>query len=305
MPRVSIGVPVYNGERFLGAALESLLGQTFGDLEIIVSDNASTDGTGEIARTYAQLDKRVRYHRNATNVGAAPNFNVTVDLARGELFKWHAHDDLLAPTFVARCVAALDGDPGVVLAYPKVKYVDEKGDELEPWALRLPTDDPRPSVRYESLLDPHECFEVFGIMRRSALVQTPMMGAYSHGDGVLLARLALMGRFHEVPEYLFFSRRHPGQSIERFRHSYREYAVWFDPRLRGKRVFPWWRLHFEWLRSISMVPLPTSEKLRCLWTLGRVTRHNRHRLIEEVRFHAEDMMGRRKPDAGDGKAGAA
>jgi glycosyltransferase involved in cell wall biosynthesis len=295
MPRVSIGVPVHNGEKFLAAALESLLRQTFVDLEVVVSDNASTDATPEIVQAFARRDPRVRYHRNQTNIGAAPNFNLTVDLARGEFFKWAAHDDVLAPSFVERCVEALDRDPSLVLAYPKVKYIDEQGREIEPWTLRLPTDDPRPSVRYVSLLDPHECFEVFGIMRREALLRTPMMGAYAHGDGVLLARLALMGPFVEIPEYLFFSRRHPGQSISRFRDDYNEYAVWFDPRLGGKRVFAWWRLHFEWLRSLSMVPLPTSEKLRCLWHFGRVLRHNRHRLIAEVRTHVEDMVRPARP----------
>ena len=98
-PRVSLGFPVYNGERYLAAALDSLLGQTFRDLEVVICDNASTDRTAELCAAYAARDARVRYHRNPTNLGAAPNFNRTFELSRGEYFKWAAHDDVCAPTF--------------------------------------------------------------------------------------------------------------------------------------------------------------------------------------------------------------
>ena len=99
-PRVSIGLPVYNGELFLENALDSILSQTYSDFELIISDNASDDKTEEICRSYAARDKRVRYSRNAHNLGAAPNYNRVYHLARGRYFKWASHDDVLAPEFL-------------------------------------------------------------------------------------------------------------------------------------------------------------------------------------------------------------
>jgi glycosyltransferase involved in cell wall biosynthesis len=116
-PKVSIGMPVYNGENFIVESLDALFAQTFTDFELIICDNASTDRTGEICREYAARDARIRYCRNETNIGASANYNLTFELARGDYFKWAAHDDICAPTYVERCVEALDRDPGVALAY--------------------------------------------------------------------------------------------------------------------------------------------------------------------------------------------
>ena len=124
-PTVSFGVPVYNGEAGIDAALESLRAQTFDDLEIIVSDNASTDGTEEICRSHARLDPRVRYVRNERNVGVARNFNGLFRLASGRYFKWAPHDDVVAPEFLARCVEALEADPAVAIAVPTPRLIDE------------------------------------------------------------------------------------------------------------------------------------------------------------------------------------
>src|SRR5712671_2230439 len=107
-PRVSIGVAVYNGERFLSKTLDSLLAQTFEDLEIIICDNCSEDGTEHICRSYAASDNRIQYHRNSTNIGAPRNFNLVTTLSRGEYFKWSSADDLCAPVMIERCVEVLD-----------------------------------------------------------------------------------------------------------------------------------------------------------------------------------------------------
>ena len=124
-PRLSIGLPVYNGALLLSEAIESLLTQTFTDFEIVISDNASTDATEEIARRFADQDKRIRYYRNETNIGLAPNFNRVFALANNPAyFKWAAHDDLYKPTFLQRCVEVLDSEPDVVLSYTIVDVID-------------------------------------------------------------------------------------------------------------------------------------------------------------------------------------
>src|SRR6185369_14491682 len=102
-PRLTIGLPVYNGAKFIRATIDSILSQTFTDFEVIICDNASTDATSQICAEYAARDPRVRHVRNQTNIGPAPNYQKCVDLARGELFKWQAADDTLAPTMFEKC----------------------------------------------------------------------------------------------------------------------------------------------------------------------------------------------------------
>jgi glycosyltransferase involved in cell wall biosynthesis len=125
---VSVGVPVYNGARYVARTLDSLLAQTLTDFELIITDNASTDATESICRDYAQRDSRIRYHRADTNLGVVRNFNWCVELARGEYFHWHAADDMAAPTLLEKCVAVLDADPSVVLAFARTMLIDEQAE---------------------------------------------------------------------------------------------------------------------------------------------------------------------------------
>ena len=124
VPRLSIGLPVYNGEKYLAEALEALLGQSYEDFELIISDNASTDGTAGICRRYEKQDSRIRYIRQPRNIGLVPNHNFVVGLARGELFKWAAHDDLYARDLLKRCVEALDENPQAVFAHSWSVIID-------------------------------------------------------------------------------------------------------------------------------------------------------------------------------------
>ena len=124
MPRVSIGVPVYNGERFIRQSVESLLAQTYGDFELVITDNASKDGTEEVCRELVKKDKRVRYVRNDKNLGGPGNFRRVFALCSGEFHKWSTADDYWDPTVIEKCVAVLDREPDVVLCYPKSNLVD-------------------------------------------------------------------------------------------------------------------------------------------------------------------------------------
>lgn len=235
-PRVTIGLPVYNGENFIEDAINSILNQQFQDFELIISDNASTDRTESICREFARGDNRIQYYRNDKNIGAAPNFNNIVPKARGEFFKWMAHDDVIMPEFLNCCVEVLDNNTNAVLACPSVQFINANGDLLEKYVSPFRTADPDPVVRFRETLYGHRCFEVFGLVRLSALKKTQLIRGYNHGDGVLLSQLALMGKFADIPEELFFSRRHEEQSMYIFGVTNPEaepdadaYARWFDP----------------------------------------------------------------------------
>jgi glycosyltransferase involved in cell wall biosynthesis len=273
-PLVSIGMPVYNGENFIIESLDSLLAQTCTDFELIVCDNASNDRTGEIVQSYAERDSRIRYHRNETNIGASANYNLSFELARGKYFKWAAHDDICAPTYLERCIEALERDPGVVLAYTQAKAIDGQGNLVKVYPGKHYFNSPSPRIRfYEFVVDPHPIVAVFGVMRREVLGRTRLIGKYSGSDRPLLSEMSLLGKFFEVPDYLFFYRFHEAQSWggAKSRHAMQ---AWYDPRRAGKITFPHWRLLREHLRSIERAPIGLRDRVSCYFYMAYWIRKN-------------------------------
>jgi len=289
MPTLSIALPVYNGERYLRQALDSLLAQSFTDFELLIADNASTDATAEIAPEYAARDPRIRYHRNPQNVGAARNFNLAFGLTSGRYFKWVAHDDLLHRDFLQRCVEALDRDPGAVLAFTRSRIIDEDGRPLGDYEYALGTESSSPAARFGALLEYHRCFESFGVIRRDALEQTRLIGSHAHGDGVLLAHLALLGRFVEIPEFLFFPRKH-GEQSSTMVGDYWSYAKWFNPELNGKRTYPHWRLFTEYFRTVLFARAPLSDRAQALAVLSTVIARRRSLLRGDLLFYLRPRL---------------
>lgn len=271
-PRVSIGMPVCNGERFIKETLDAILAQTYEDFELIISDNASTDRTQEICQTYVARDRRIRYHRNEQNLGAAWNYNRVFELSTGEYFKWAACDDLCAPTYLERCVEILDRNPAVILCYPRTTIIDERGSCIGDYIDGLDLRSPKPYERYAHyhnlFRSGRECNAIFGVIRASTLGMTPLIGSYISSDVILLGELALRGEFYEVPEHLFFRRDHPQTSMRANPHS-DERAAWFAPSNRGRPQLPRWRWLFEYLSSIRRVRMGWSDKIRCYIQVGR------------------------------------
>jgi glycosyltransferase involved in cell wall biosynthesis len=268
-PRVSIGLPVRDGENYLAETLDSILAQTYSDFELTISDNASTDGTEEIGRAYAARDERIRYFRNEKNLGAAENFNRVLELSAGEYFKWAAHDDLCAPEYLALCVEILDREPEVVLCYPRTRIIDGQGEFVEDYFDGFHLDSPKPNVRFRDVFRaPGLCNPVFGLMRARVLERTALIGNYAASDRVLLGELALHGQFYEVPEYLFLRRGHPQRSLAA-NVTDGEIAAWFDPAMRGKVLLPRWRRLLEYLRAAQRAPLSQTERIRCYMQVAR------------------------------------
>jgi glycosyltransferase involved in cell wall biosynthesis len=301
--RVTIGVPVYNGGTMFADMLDSLLRQTYQRFEIVISDNASTDDTGEIARSFAARDPRIRYSRNETNVGAAPNYNRVFQLAdRTPYFKWAAHDDLYGATYLEKCVAALDADPGVVLAHTIVDVVDETGQgsiqehasyrrgvvesytdsQGRPGWMMGPlhlAEQADPARRFSELLNQMiACFPIFGVIRSEALRCTALHQSYYGSDRSLLAQLVLMGRFHQVPERLYTNRYHGSASRAL---SPRQQKVWIDAK-RGSR-YPLLRQKWDILRAPFIAELDAADRARCLGVaLQHFTRRQAGRLLKPV-----------------------
>jgi len=298
-PRVSIALPVYNGADFLAETLDSLLGQTFVDFELIICDNASTDDTEAICRRYASADRRVFYRRNARNIGAAPNFNLAVSLARGEYFKWAAHDDICHPCYLERCVAELDRHPDAVLVYPKAQVIDSEARPLEIFSEDLPIGEMDPFVRFKALTRGHRCYQVFGLHRLSVLRTTPLIGLYARGDEILLCWLALRGHFIRIDDTLFYPRRHNSQSMAMLGDPARNrsanflaYSTWFDPRWRQRMIFPWWRSLKELVLCVTHSPISMVTRYRCLKHLLKWAYWHRRALSGDLILQARRIRAR-------------
>lgn len=273
-PRVSIGLPVYNGVRYLSRSIESLLGQTFGDFELIISDNASTDGTEDLCLHYAALDPRVRYYRNADNIGIAHNFNRAYGLSSGEYFKWHCSDDLCEPTLVERCVQALDTHPSVVLTYAKTRFIDENDAALnlhDPgW--HVTSNDPVERMKYV-INATHWINSFYGLLRSECLRKTRLFPVYPRGDHALLAELCLMGTFHEIPECLFQRRLHDDNSTKH--HLNLAFYKTQQNRLQN------WKKYRDYVRIIAGSKLTTGSKVELLhFTLKRMYWNQKTLLLE-------------------------
>lgn len=282
-PSLTIGLPVYNGAAFIGEAIASILAQTYDNFELVISDNASTDATEAICRTYVEKDRRVRYIRNETNIGAAPNYNRLLEASESKYFKWAAHDDVLAPAYLERCIEVLERRPSVVVCHSETIYIDENGATCGAFDDRLDLCSPRPHERFRDyLFRPYpRCNAIFGVVRTEALRQTPLFGCYLSSDRVLLGELALRGEIYRVPEPLFLRRDHPHQAWKV--HPTRGLIeAWFDPSRKGKITFPSWRLLLEHTRAVMRVPMAWSERLLCLRQLGTWIRQNDGRLVRDL-----------------------
>jgi len=262
-PKVSIGLPVFNGESYVGEAIESILEQSFEDFELIISDNASSDGTEDICREFARRDARVQYCRNESNVGVARNWTKLVEMSSGRYFKWVAHDDVQGGELLAKCVEPLDRDPTVVLSYPRARKIDEygrlRGGKPGRWVHGM---SPSPSERYREVMRLTTFgLPVFALMRRNLVARTKVYRPYPGSPHVMLSELALYGRFFEVPEYLVFTREHSGR-YSGTKQSTREKLAWFDPG-QTRLAFPQWQRLKDYLVTASHAPIAKSEKWRC------------------------------------------
>jgi glycosyltransferase involved in cell wall biosynthesis len=263
-PRLSIGLPVYNGERYIRQSIESLLGQSYTDFELVISDNASTDDTGHICRQYAKEDSRIRYFRQPRNIGLAPNHNYVVHESTGELFKWAANDDLYARTLIENCVAALDEYPDVVLAHSWTAKIDGPGTVTAAFEYPMSTSSPQAPERFRSVLFDSGGDDDYGVMRIEVLRRTAMKDSYHHADHTIIAELALHGRFYQVPDWLYFRREHPGQNG---RASLRKRCANMDPRRANPLIHPIPRLYAEYLwgyvAAVRQSPLSRADRMEC------------------------------------------
>lgn len=292
MSKITIGLPVFNGADYISEAIDSILAQTFTDFELYISDNVSDDGTAEICRGFARRDRRIRYLRQPHNVCTADNYNLLFGHGTGRYFKWAAHEDILHPRFLEVAAGILDWHPQVVLASPASQLIDERGQVLpfSPegggvvdqagvcWP-RLPEKNygltaGDPARRFEAvMLETVMCVEVFGLMRRSALMRTSLHGAFGGSDKVLLAQMALLGPFWLGSEVLFARRCHPGQFSANGNDDDRAHGFFGR---RDSLLKQQLKLLIAYCRTAGMYDLSPRQRAICAAAIARRALHRGH-----------------------------
>ena len=293
-PGVSIGIPVFNGERHLELAIDSFLAQTFSNFELIISDNGSTDGTKKICENYVAKDPRIRYFRSDVNRGAAWNFNFVFEVSFGEYFKWAAHDDICEPTFLQKSVDVLDNYPEIVLCRSWLKDIDDNNETIQVRKHFVPFSLPQVHKRFWHLAmvhPAHSCEEIFGLIRRDVLAKTGLIRDYADSDRTLLAELGLYGPFHEIPEVLFLHRLHSGSSVS-VNPSRRERMLWFDPDLKDQIFFPWWIQLSDLIKIVGKGPISPVERIYCYLYLLRWMKRTRKYLFRDLHNGMNDFVRR-------------
>jgi glycosyltransferase involved in cell wall biosynthesis len=289
-PRLSIGLPVYNGAKYLEESLNALLGQSFEDFELIISDNASTDGTAGICRRFCQQDSRIRYVSQPENIGLARNHNFVFEQATGKLFKWASYDDLYARDLLQRCIDTLDENPRVVLAHSWTALVDDSGELTRLLEYPLVTDSLRAPERFKSMLFGNGGDDVYGVVRADILRRTALHGSYHHADRVITTEFALHGPFGQVPDWLYFRRDHAGRE-ERACPTLRTRCANMDPRRADRLRHPAVRLYGEYIlgyvtaiRRAQLSPADREECYRYLaqWMLSRAAPRRASRALPAI-----------------------
>jgi glycosyltransferase involved in cell wall biosynthesis len=265
-------MPVYNGEKYLAEAIEAHLNQTYSDFELILTDNASTDLTEEICRSYAAKDSRVKYYRNPQNLGVAGNFRRGFELAVGGYFRWSPSDDLVSPNLLQRAVEILAHDPSI--------FVEN-----------LHLLDDRPSDRWRAVRRNIRMGNLpYGLSRSSILRKTGLLRNYTGGDFPLIAEMSLYGKFFEIPDAFFYRRMH-GQASSAMKDKTKVMSL-FDPRRPSKLFLYNWVHLGAYLKSAARAPIPLLEKLRVFAFEARWVVWGRKEYLNELRLAARHAAGK-------------
>lgn len=221
LPTVTIGMPVFNGQCFLRQAIDSLLGQTYADFELVISDNASTDATSTICQEYAAKDDRIRYVRQERNMGASSNFRYLLRGARGRYFMWAAADDCWQSDWLEVLIGAIRPTDIVVRGTPVI--VDTRGNTLG----RIALANHRRGSHFSLFMENEfrsRAFYIYGLYetRKIQIVDfAPLEHASYAGDILFIANMISYGDIRHVESTQQFCRRHPlsGGTLEgaRFR----------------------------------------------------------------------------------------
>jgi len=291
-PRVSIGLPVYNGSRYIREAVAAHLSQTWEDFELIISDNTSTDDTFDICTQYARQDKRVRVIRQPRNCGVNRNHLHVFHMARGEYFRWAAVDDIPSGDLVRHAVSVLDEDPALVAYVPESANIDEAGEMLRRLERTLDIRDPSPVQRASAILTrDYQMIFAQGLMRRSTLLSTSRRWTYFGWDFILLLELAICGPICQIEGPLLYRRLHR-HSAAHCTKNIASVRAWVDPTVRSRILLPHWKWAAERMRAVSASRVSIADRLRLMHLILTFACQDRYALKRDILMAVKVLAGR-------------
>lgn len=228
-PKISIGMPVYQAEKYIRRALDSLLGQTYANFELIISDNASNDETSKICQEYANLDNRIKYVRQQINRGAAGNFEFVLNAASGEYFMWAAHDDIWSPDFIQINLLFLESNKDYVASVCPVRFDDGDFEPIHMGDLPLTG---LPYQRFEQFFNCwHANSRFYSLFRTQELKVCPYYGVdFLGSDWVIMLYVIMQGKMNRAATGSMV-RGHQGfsNSGKILKHYRKKWIHWFLP----------------------------------------------------------------------------
>jgi glycosyltransferase involved in cell wall biosynthesis len=282
-PLISVGIPAYNSDQYIRESIESILDQTYENFELIIADNASTDGTQVICEEFAARDRRVKYTRNEANIGASGNYNAVFNLSHGKYFKWASSNDYCAPTFLERCVNSLESDPQAVLAFPRTRLFSNNMEDYFDYQESLNTASDNPRERMLHIIDNIRLNNIMnGVIRSDALRKTALIIPFYASDSCLMSELALHGKFLEVPEYLFYRRMDEESSTSMQDESTR--IEHYQPNSKKPMRFQNWKINLYYFAAARRSGMPPGELLLTYKELVRRMNWHRKSLLADFLF---------------------
>lgn len=281
--RVIVGLPVYNGQKYLGAAIESHLSQSFGDFDLVISDNGSTDATPEICADYASKDKRIKYLRSPENRGILWNHRRVFDAIESpnQYFRWAGADDIMESGLLQVMVTVLNTRPEVEAVVPNTKNIDDRGEIIGSMARVLDLQSSDVFERaHDALVARYQHVIAYGLLRASTLRLMRTRPDYPGWDAVFVWELALRGQMVQSAGPVLLRRFHAG-SISRVK-TIKEMRKWVEPNSRAGMSFPHWTWAYERMRALIACPLSTRDRWRIAKFLARYTLWQRASLVRDV-----------------------
>jgi glycosyltransferase involved in cell wall biosynthesis len=279
-PKISIGMPTYNSAATIGASIQSLLEQSFGDFELIVSDNTSTDSTRDVVEDLVRQDSRIRYVRQPENVGANRNYSYVARAAQGKYFKWAASSDWCAPTFLEKCFSALEQNDDAVVAAPRTRLFVDNLQTATEYMYDIEILDSSPMLRLVRLTSTLRLNNaVNGLIRMDALCRTRMIDPFYHADIVLMGHLAMLGKIIRIDEFLYYRRMEVSTAtalqdpIAWRKHHY--------PRMSARVLFQAWKQRFGWMRAWIATPMSLTQRRQVLRYLIQMCYWDRRSLMKD------------------------
>lgn len=196
-PLVSIGVPIFNEARFLRASLDAITAQDYQNIEVLISDNGSTDMSESICQEYVDRFDHVSYHRFSENHGPGPNFSYVLEQAQGAYFMWASGHDLWAPDYISRCLDSLTERESAVVAFGSSRWIDDQGEYMDQESGWTDTRGMDVVARFFTVLWGN-MHPILGLIRTAPLREKPLVNMVG-ADLIVLTRLVLKGDFVHCP----------------------------------------------------------------------------------------------------------